>query len=97
MTPTVKSVRHVADYRLELSFDDELVATVDFAERILGRPGVWEPLHNIDFFKQARVDRELATIVWPNGVDICPDILYSLASGKPIEWVNSEEATIKRM
>lgn len=41
-------------------------------------------MQDMEFFKQVRVDPEAGTIVWPNGVDFCPDVLYSLATGKPI-------------
>jgi hypothetical protein len=52
--------------------------------RIAGRGGVFRPLQDVEFFKQVRVDSEAGTLVWPNGVDFCPDVLYSLATGKPI-------------
>lgn len=81
MSPNVNRVSHAGDYRLELSFDDGLRTTVDFEQRVLSRNGIWQPLHDVDYFKQARVDPDLQTIVWPNGADICPDVLYGLASG----------------
>ncbi len=28
-----------------------------------------------EVFRQVRVDEELGTLVWPNGADICPDVL----------------------
>jgi hypothetical protein len=45
---------------------------------------VFGPLHDSEFFKQVRVDPEAGTLVWPNGVDFRPDVLYSLASGKSV-------------
>jgi hypothetical protein len=85
----VVAVKYVEAHVLELIFDDGLVARVDM-DRLIGRfDGVFAPLENPEFFSQVRVDRELGTIVWPNGADICPDVLYSYASGKPI-IVNGE-------
>jgi hypothetical protein len=85
MGPRVNFVSHVADYRLELGFTDGLRKEIDFRDRILGRGGVFRPLSDIEFFKQVRLEPEAGTIVWPNGVDFCPDVLYSLATGRPIE------------
>ncbi|HNT76455.1 MAG TPA: DUF2442 domain-containing protein [Anaerolineae bacterium] len=84
MFPRVKQVRYLGDYCLELSFTDGVVGELDFKARVVGRGGVFAPLEEIDFFKQVQVDPEAGTLVWPNGVDLCPDVLYSLATGKPI-------------
>ena len=84
MFPRVNRVRHMRDYRLELDFTDGATAELDFRQQIVGRGGVFSQLENVGFFKQVQVDPEAGTIVWPNGVDFCPDVLYSLATGKPI-------------
>jgi hypothetical protein len=84
MFPRVKLVRHVRDHRLELSFTDGTTRELDFRQRIVGRGGVFRELEDIEFFKQVQVDPEAGTIVWPNGADFCPDVLYSLATGKPL-------------
>ena len=84
MFPRVKLVRHLGDYRLELSFTAGTTRELDFRQRIVGRGGVFSQLEDVGFFKQVQVDSEAGTIVWPNGVGFCPDVLYSLATGKPI-------------
>jgi hypothetical protein len=85
MSPRVNYVRYLGDYRLELGFTDGLRREVDLQDRIAGRGGVFRPLADLDFFRQVQVEPEAGTIVWPNGVDLCPDVLYSLATGQPIE------------
>ena len=35
-------------------------------------------------FAQVRVDVELGKVVWPNGADMDPDVLYSAVTGNPI-------------
>jgi hypothetical protein len=84
MFPRVNGVRHIKDYRLEIHFSDGTTAELDFRARVVGRGGVFEPLQNVDFFKQVAVDQEAGTLAWPNGVDLCPDVLYAEATGKPI-------------
>jgi hypothetical protein len=46
--------------------------------------------NNPQFFRQAAVDSEPGTIVWPNGVDFCPDLLYRWATGETIQRPESE-------
>ena len=81
MFPRIIKVRHIKDYRLELTFSNQVVAELDFRGRIVGRGGVFTPLENTGFFRQVRVDEEARTLVWPNDVDFDPDVLYSEATG----------------
>lgn len=81
----VTSVHALDNRKLELTFEDGLCAVVDMDHLLKGYPGVFAPLLDEDYFHQVKVDPELGTIVWPNGADVCPDVLYSLASGKPID------------
>ena len=85
MFPRVKQVRHLGEYRLELIFTVGTTGELDFRDRVVGRRGVFEPLKEVRFFSQVKVDPEAGTIVWLNGVDFCPDVLYSLVTGKPIQ------------
>jgi len=89
MFPRVKQVRHLGEYRLELIFTDGTTGELDFKQRVVGRGGVFQPLEDIDFFRQVQVDPEAGTIGWPNEVDFCPDVLYSLVTGKPIRVLES--------
>ncbi len=90
MTPRVKYVRYIADYRLELGFTDGLRTEIDLRNRIVDRGGVFRPLSDFDFFKQVQVEPEAETIVWPNGVDFCPDVLYCIATGQAVETLQAE-------
>lgn len=90
MFPRVSGVRHLNDYELEISFTDGTVSSVDFRQRVVGRGGVFKDLENISFFAQVAVDREAGTLAWPNGVDLCPDVLYAEATGKDIRDLGNE-------
>ena len=84
MFPRIIKARHIEDYRLELTFSDGAHAEMDFRQRIIGRGGVFAPLEDVSFFRQVRVDPEAGTLVWPNDVDLDPDVLYSEATGTPL-------------
>ena len=84
MFPRITHVRYIQDYWLELTFADGKQARLDFKDRVVDRGGVFTPLEDLDFFKRVRVDPEIGTLVWPNEVDFCPDVLYSEATGIPL-------------
>ena len=80
----VTAVRHIEDYRLELTFSTGERGEIDFRSRVVGRRGLLKRLEDPVFFQQVRVDPESGTLVWPNGVDFCPDVLYSEATCAPL-------------
>ena len=82
MHPRITRVEVPAPYRVALDFTDGSHGTVDLARWILGRRGVFAALQDPGFFAQVRVDTEAGTIVWPNGADLDPDVLYEAAHGE---------------
>jgi hypothetical protein len=69
----VTRIRYKSGYCYHIVFDDGTSGDVDFTE-YLDKGSVFEPLRDLDFFKQARI--EGGTISWPNGADIAPESLY---------------------
>ncbi len=74
MKPRVIDAKHIKDYTLYLRFSDGSEGEVDFEHELEGE--IFEPLRDIFFFKDFRVDQELHTVVWPNGADFAPEFLY---------------------
>ena len=64
-----------ADYRLLLTFENGERREVDIAA-ITPFEGVFAPLADPAYFRQVKVQPDVGTIVWPNGADLCPDVLY---------------------
>ncbi|MBX3051382.1 MAG: DUF2442 domain-containing protein [Caldilineaceae bacterium] len=62
------------EYTLWLKFDDNTERIIDFAP-ILSGP-VWGTLRDINLFREARLDEEIGTIVWPGDLDIDPNVLH---------------------
>ena len=84
MFPRITTVKHIKDYILAIAFTDGRYAEIDFAPKIVGRGGVFKPLEDLTFFACVQVDPEAGTLVWPNDVDLDPDVLYSEATGVPL-------------
>ncbi len=60
---------------LTLTFKGGERRVVDIA-KVVPFDGVFANLAAADFFRQVRVNSETGTIEWPNGADLCPDVLY---------------------
>ncbi|MCL4265095.1 MAG: DUF2442 domain-containing protein [Anaerolineae bacterium] len=84
MFPRITQVKHVKDHVLIITFADGRSAEMDFAHKIISRGGVFEPLEDVAFFARVQVDPEVGTLVWPNEVELDPDVLYSEATGIPL-------------
>ena len=83
MYPRPKNLRYLGQHRLLLTFQDGVRAELDFT-RLVQRGGFFEPLKDPSFFGQVTIDPEAESLVWPNGADICPDVLYHLATYAPL-------------
>jgi len=81
MNPDIVAVEVSAHYVVRLTFADGSQGTVDLRPWISGRGGLFAPLQDPAYFEQVSVDREAGTIVWPNGADIDPDMLFLAARG----------------
>jgi hypothetical protein len=78
----ITEVEYIKDYKLKLVFSDEMVKIVDLENMIKRSAGIFSPLKNLDYFKQVALDDCRLSICWPNGADICPDVLYELGKTK---------------
>jgi hypothetical protein len=67
---------HLQGYQLWLKFNDGSEGIVDLAHELWGNR--FEPLKNPVLFGKVRFDKELSTVVWPNGADLAPEFLYEL-------------------
>jgi Protein of unknown function (DUF2442) len=72
--PKLESAQYVSGYRLRLTFEDGRVGVLDLEDQLWGE--VFEPLRDLERFKEFRIDADLHTIVWPNGADLAPEFLY---------------------
>jgi len=71
----VTRVQCLGDYRLRLTFDNGEDREVDISV-LVPFDGIFEALKDRAYFNRVRVEPDVGTIVWPNGADICPDVLY---------------------
>ncbi|MDI6793217.1 MAG: DUF2442 domain-containing protein [bacterium] len=72
----VTNVVYLEDYKLRLKFNNRAVKDVDLSDELYGE--VFEPLKDIEYFKQIAVNPDTNTIEWPNGADFAPEFLYEI-------------------
>ena len=75
MFPHIVEARYIAGHTVWLRFSDGAEGEVDLAQELHGP--VFEPLRNLEAFRQFSVHPELRTLVWPNGADFAPEFLRS--------------------
>jgi hypothetical protein len=76
----VKKVEYLDGYRLKLKFTNGSIRIVDLSNRLKSAKNLFLDLTDLDYFKQVKCDGY--SIIWPNGIDFCPNVLYEM--GKPV-------------
>lgn len=67
-------------YTLAITFDDGTVRTIDFEPVLWGH--YFEPLRDLNLFRQVRLDREIHNLVWPNDAAFDSATLYYWHAGE---------------
>ena len=75
MLVRIRTVTPLEGFTVRLGFTDGTEKSIDLAPYLRGP--IFDPLvADPSLFRAVRVDPQLGTIVWPNGADIDPDVLY---------------------
>ena len=72
--PRIVEVSPLGELRLRITFSDGLVRELDLDPMLRG--GVLDELRIPEIFEQVTVDEAAGTVVWPNGIDLDPDVLH---------------------
>ncbi len=95
MMHTINKVEYLDEFKLLLTFNDKKTKVVDLKKYSKEGPEtVFYPFRDLEFFKSVKVDKHSGTIVWPNGVDLCPDVLYKI--GKEIQEQENPKKPLAR-
>lgn len=70
----IVSVVHVKEYALRVLFDDGRESVIDL-EPILHGP-LFDALRDPALFNEVQLDSDFGALVWSNGADIDPMVLY---------------------
>ncbi len=76
----MKSAKYLRDYKIQITFNTGEQRIVDLKDQLYGE--MFEQLKDKNILMQFRVDKDIRTIVSPNGADLDPYSLYEL--WKPI-------------
>ncbi len=72
----VTEARHIAGYRVQVSFNDGSSVEIDLSGSLDGT--IFEPLRDVEYFRSFAIVGH--TLAWPNGADFAPEYLHSLAT-----------------
>lgn len=70
----IKDAKYIEEYKVQVLFSNGRSGVADLSSALKGR--VFESLKDKSNFSALKVDRELDTIVWPNGADLAPEYVY---------------------
>ncbi|MCP5051258.1 MAG: DUF2442 domain-containing protein [bacterium] len=82
MIHLIKEIKEVSPFKVKLKFNTGEIKEVDLERKLKEwskSPGsVYKQLLEPEYFKNVKLNTEMETIYWDNGIDLCPDVLYSM-------------------
>lgn len=84
MLHTVQEIKEVAPFYVTLRFNTGEVMKVDLEKSLrqwtTSPTSLFRELLNEKYFTSVKLDTDMETICWDNGIDLCPDVLYSMGT-----------------
>jgi len=80
---SVKKVKPLTNYKLELTFENKEIKIFDVKPYL--ETGLFKTLKNENIFKMVKVSYD--SIEWPNRIDLDPEVLYENSTSKVKEKV----------
>ncbi|MDQ6631573.1 MAG: DUF2442 domain-containing protein [Verrucomicrobiota bacterium] len=72
----VNNIRPLGGYQLYVSFNDGYSGEIDLWPLFADPKGpITQPFKDPEFFQKVFLDTETGVVSWPNGYDICSDVL----------------------
>ena len=75
MLLTIRSVEPQPDFKLKIEYSNGDLLTSDF-KPVIDQGGVFVPLADPDFFRQAKIGEHGRYVQWPGELDFCADALW---------------------
>lgn len=79
MVPRLQNAEYRGGFTVHVAFLDGAEGEIDLEPELWGE--MFEPLRDVEQFRQFRLDQELNTLVWPNGADLAPEFLHDRVAG----------------
>ena len=88
----VTKAEYIDNYRTRLSFEDGSTGIADLSD-YPNRNNVFRLFLDMNYFTNFRI--EYGTVIWGDGeLDIAPETLYTIATGKAIEYNSIKSRTV---
>jgi hypothetical protein len=83
----IRAVTPLEEFTVRLEFTDNTTKEIDLKPYL--HDPIFEPMRkDLRLFRAMKVDPRIGTIVWDNGADMDPDVLYK---GLTPAWMEQEE------
>jgi hypothetical protein len=88
----ITSVKPLRDFVVSVKFTDGTSREIDLEPYLRGE--IFENIRqNASVFQAMKIDERMGTIVWENGADIDPDVLYY---GLKPAWMEEKELELSK-
>ena len=86
----IVKAQHLGGYKIRLIFENGKEGVVNL-EKYAKMGGVFTKFSDLEYFKKFQINDELGVLCWPDGEDIAPETIYSMATGEPLpDWMADE-------